>query len=250
MGMSIEWELPYAMTDQLKFVPTAVQEFMKTFGARHNGMNNTENDAALAPEMRIEEFTEEQKKVAQTILKIVSWVSSDTYDLKTHLGRYKFFMEHNELFTQLWYVYHDPYFGYLSHLEDEVLHQSKDNVLINIEPTMNKIMRFVVTPSGTRYQLIYTQNALGNDHIFARPVFTQQERAEKMIYLGIKFTERYGWGQVAAAQSDRVASQFDEKYVWRRLSHAQDLFKELIAVYGDEVFDRTRFMDDVWTSGP
>lgn len=60
------------MTDQLKFVPTAVQEFMKTFGARHNGMNNTENDAALAPEMRIEEFTEEQKKVAQTILKIVS----------------------------------------------------------------------------------------------------------------------------------------------------------------------------------
>ena len=57
---------------------------------------------------------------------------------------------------------------------------------------MNKIMRFVVTPRGTRYQLIYTQNALGNDHIFARPVFTQQERAEKMIYLGIKFTERYG----------------------------------------------------------
>lgn len=53
-------------------------------------MTNAENGALITPEKNMHEFTEEQRKVAQALLRIIGSLSPEKYDLKTHLGRYTF----------------------------------------------------------------------------------------------------------------------------------------------------------------
>ncbi len=239
MGMSIEWELPYAVTDQLKFVPTTVQEFMQTFGVMHNWMINAENGALITPEKNMHEFTEEQRKVAQALLKIVSSLPSEKYDLKTHLGRYTFFMEHAQDFKSLGYAYHDRYFSYFQADINKIISwKSKESTIESLGSDYSRGVYYIVTPQGKYRMARAVDRAWWSSPIYARPIFSKQERNDIIRDLKKEFALKYGGGYISTAESQRVQSTFEERYVMRSTSHAKKLFDELYAVYGEALFEQ------------
>lgn len=249
LHMDIGAELPYAAVDQLPFIPIAIQEFMQSFGVCKDWM--VQSARLTAPKTQsIGKLSHEQQQVAQTLVKTLATVKPEDYDLSTHLGRYKFFMEQRAEFASLGYTYHSRYFSYLGkNIINNTRTLEKEQVMEDLwSGMMKQVVREVVTPVG-RYQMTYTMNALWRDFIFARPVFTEEEMRSAREALRGEFARRYGVGYISGAESQRVEDQFAERYVRWRTSHAKQLFDELYAVYGEHLYDRDpTFWDEYWLS--